>query len=77
MALSLKTRRRLSIVILLLALPAYVVAALLVVSMLDGRPNALVEVAIYAGLGVLWIFPLRFVFKGVGKGEVDEDASKG
>ncbi|SCZ53464.1 DUF2842 domain-containing protein [Epibacterium ulvae] len=70
--LSYKARRRLSLVILLLGLPTYIIAAVVVVGLFD-RPPLLLELAIYVGLGVLWAFPFKFVFKGIGKADPDED----
>ncbi|CUH85773.1 DUF2842 domain-containing protein [Thalassovita mediterranea] len=70
MALSYKARRRLSVLILLVGLPAYIVAAVSIVNLLD-RPSLLVELAIYVGLGVLWAIPLKKVFLGVGQGDPD------
>ena len=66
MPLSYKARRRWSLVILLIGLPLYIVAAVTVVNWLD-RPPILVELLIYVVLGFLWILPFRFVFIGVGK----------
>lgn len=66
MALGYKARRRWSLVILLIGLPAYIVAAVTLVGLFD-RPPILLEVAIYVGLGFLWALPFRFVFRGVGK----------
>jgi len=34
-----------------------------------GRQPILVEVAVYVGLGILWILPFKRVFSGVGRGE--------
>ncbi len=68
MALSWKTRRRLSLVLLLVWLPLYVVAALVATSWFD-RPPVLLEIAIYVILGMLWALPFRAVFRGVGKPE--------
>ncbi|KIN64449.1 DUF2842 domain containing protein [Sulfitobacter noctilucicola] len=70
MALSYKARRRWSLVILLIALPIYIVVALNVVTLFD-RPSILVELLIYVGLGVLWAIPLRTIFKGVGQADPD------
>lgn len=70
MAMSYKARRRWSLVVLLLALPLYIVVALNVVQLFD-RPSFLVELAIYGGLGVIWVFPLKAVFKGVGQADPD------
>lgn len=71
MALSYKARRRWSLVVLLIGLPAYIVVAVTLVNMLD-RPSALVELAIYVVLGVIWMVPLRFVFLGVGQADPDK-----
>ncbi|MFC6688574.1 DUF2842 domain-containing protein [Jhaorihella thermophila] len=70
MALSYKARRRWSLVILLIGLPIYIVAAVTVVNWLD-RPPLLVELLIYVGLGVLWALPFKFVFRGVGQADPD------
>lgn len=70
MALSYKTRRRLSLLVLLVGLPAYVVVAVTLVNMID-RPSIWVESAIYIGLGVLWIVPLKPIFMGVGQSDPD------
>ncbi len=66
MALSYKTRKRLSILLLLVWLPAYIVAAVKLVSLID-RPPILLELALYIGLGILWALPFRRIFLGVGQ----------
>ncbi|WP_321829110.1 DUF2842 domain-containing protein [Thalassovita sp.] len=68
MALSYKARRRLSLLVLLVGLPAYIVAAVSIVSLLD-RPSILVELMVYIGLGVIWAVPLKKVFKGIGQAD--------
>ena len=70
MALSYKTRRRLALLILVVGLPAYIIVAVKVVSLFD-RPSILVELAVYIGLGVLWVFPLKSVFRGIGQADPD------
>ncbi|NNK78209.1 MAG: DUF2842 domain-containing protein [Litoreibacter sp.] len=70
MALSYKTRRRLSLLILVVGLPVYIVVAVSLVNLLE-RPSMLVELLIYVGLGILWVFPLKAVFKGVGQADPD------
>lgn len=70
MALSYKTRKRLSILVLVVGLPAYIVAAVTVMNLIE-RPSLWVELAVYVGLGILWALPLRFVFVGVGKADPD------
>jgi hypothetical protein len=72
MSLSWRARRRWSLVVLLVGLPVYVVAAVTIMNMLD-RPPLLVELAVYFLLGVLWALPLRFVFRGIGREEERDD----
>ena len=72
MPLSYKARRRWSLVILLVGLPVYIVAAVTVSNMLD-RPPMLVELAIYIGLGVVWALPFKYIFKGIGQADPDQD----
>lgn len=70
--MDLKTRKRLSLLILILGLPAYVIVAVTLVNWADarwGRQPIWVELIIYIGLGVIWIVPLKRVFTGIGKGE--------
>lgn len=66
MSLSYKARRRWTLVILLVGLPAYIVAAITVLSLFE-RPGLLLELAIYVVLGILWALPFRAVFRGIGK----------
>ena len=75
MALSHKIRRRLSLLVLALGVPAYVVAAVTVVGLFE-RPSVLVELLVYTGLGVLWTIPLRAVFLGVGRADPDAPPRK-
>jgi len=70
MALSYKARRRWSLVILVIGMPLYVVAAVPLVHGLD-RPALGLEVLVYVVLGVLWAVPFRFVFRGVGQADPD------
>ena len=70
MALSYKARRRWSLVILLVGLPLYVMAAVTVVSWFD-RPPLWLEFVVYVALGIVWALPFKFVFKGVGQADPD------
>lgn len=72
MKLSWKARRRWALVILGLAVPAYIVAAVSLVAMFD-RPPFWVELAVYVGLGILWVFPLKPIFKGVSQPQPDDE----
>ncbi|MEM9211168.1 MAG: DUF2842 domain-containing protein [Pseudomonadota bacterium] len=70
MALSYPARRRWALIILLVGLPVYVVAAVTIMNMLD-RPPFLIELLVYVGLGVLWALPFKAVFSGVGQADPD------
>lgn len=72
MALSYKARRRWSLVILLIGLPIYVVVAVSVVNMLD-RPPIWAELLVYVVLGFLWALPFRFIFRGIGQADPDDN----
>lgn len=75
MAVSYKARKRWSIVILLVALPAYMVTAVTLMNWLYpdplNRAPIWVELGIYIGLGVLWAFPFKWIFKGIGQADPD------
>ena len=74
MALKYKTRRRLSLLILLVGLPLYIIVAVTLVNWADsrfGRLPFLAELAVYIGLGILWALPFRAVFRGIGKPDPD------
>ncbi len=73
MALSYKARRRWALVILLVGMPAYVVAAVTLVGRIE-RPSILVELLVYVGLGLLWALPFRFIFRGIGQTDPDAKA---
>ena len=70
--LSYKARRRWSLVLLLVGLPAYIVAVVTIVNWLD-RPPIWLELLVYVALGILWVLPFKFVFRGVGKEDPDQD----
>jgi Protein of unknown function (DUF2842) len=74
MALSYKSRRRWSLVILLVGLPVYIIASMIVLALINdrfGRPGILVELAVYIGLGIIWITPFKSVFIGIGQADPD------
>ena len=72
MALSYKARRRWSLFVLVIGLPLYVVAAVNLVDVVE-RPSIFVELLVYVVLGVVWAFPLRFIFRGIGQADPDQD----
>ena len=69
--LSYKARKRWSLVVLLVGLPAYIVTAVTLVNWID-RPSIWVELLVYVGLGFVWILPLKRLFLGVGQADPDE-----
>ncbi|WP_137702028.1 DUF2842 domain-containing protein [Marimonas lutisalis] len=73
--LSYKARKRLSILVLIVGMPLYVVVAVTLVNRLE-RPSILVELAIYVGLGIIWILPFKGLFRGVGQPD-PEDRDEG
>lgn len=65
-----KTRKRLALLVLVLGVPLYVMAAVTVVGWFD-RPPILAELAIYVALGIIWALPLRRLFIGIGQPDPD------
>ena len=59
-----KTRKRLALLVLVVGMPLYVIAAVTIVN-LFGRPPILAELAIYVGLGIVWILPFKRLFLGI------------
>lgn len=76
MTLSYKSRRRLSLLILLVGLPLYIVVAVSILNWLD-RPPIWVEVPVYLVLGFLWMLPFRFVFIGIGQTDPESKQAEG
>ena len=66
--MSYKLKRRLSLLILVVGLPVYIILIVNLISSFD-RPNFVVELLIYLSSGVVWAFPLKSVFRGVGQAE--------
>ena len=66
--MSYKLKRRLSLFILIVGLPLYVILIVNLISSFD-RPNFLVELLIYLLSGIVWALPFRSVFRGVGQAE--------
>ena len=70
--MSYRLRRILSVFVLLIALPIYVVIAISVMALFE-RPPIIIELLIYLVLGVVWAFPLKSVFMGVGQEDPDKN----
>ena len=70
-----KTRKRWALFILVFGIPIYIVMAATLIGWLYpdplNRPPLLAELAIYVGLGLLWAFPLKKIFKGIGQADPD------
>ena len=71
MEIKYKTRRVLSLLILLIGLPIYVICVVTGMTLLVDLPKIL-ELIIYLFFGVVWVFPLKFVFRGVGQADPKE-----
>ena len=71
MALSYKSRRRWSLLILLVALPLYIVVAVNLTDWLrrEYQVGFLTELLVFVGLGVVWALPLKPIFKGIGQAD--------
>lgn len=72
MGLSYKARRRWALVILILGLPVYIILAVALMVWL-GRPPLVVEFIIYVALGIVWALPFRWLFKGIGQADPDDE----
>ena len=73
MKLSHRSKRVFAVLVLLVLLPVYIVVAVTLLGLFD-RPHILLELGIYAGLGVLWVLPFRAVFRGVGREDPDKES---
>jgi len=73
--LSYKARRRWALVILLVGLPLYAVVAVTIMTLLQ-RPPIWVELMVYVVLGIAWVLPFKFVFKGVGRPDPESEPDR-
>lgn len=69
--LSYKARRRWALVLLLIGMPLYIVIAVTILNLLN-RPPVVVELLVYAVLGIVWALPFKFVFQGIGQADPDQ-----
>lgn len=70
-----RTKRILSLLLLLVGLPIYIVVATTVAGWID-RPHVVLEVAIYVALGILWALPFKRVFSGIGREDPDRSGDE-
>jgi hypothetical protein len=77
MALGYRTRKWLSLLILVVGLPLYIGAVWGIMGAME-RPPIWLELLVYIGLGFLWALPFKFIFRGVGREDPDrkDDAGK-
>lgn len=72
-----KARKRLSILVLVVGLPVYIIVAVTIMSgmmMQEVRFPLVVELLVYTALGIGWAFPLKWVFKGIGQPDPDQNS---
>ena len=72
MNITYKNRRRISLLLLLVGLPVYVILAINILEFFE-RPSILLEVIIYLSLGIIWALPFKFIFKGVGQADPEQN----
>ncbi len=75
MAIGYKARKRLSLLILLVGMPAYVVMAVTLMTHIQRLP-IWAEVPAYVVLGFAWIVPFRAVFLGVGQTDPEKERAE-
>ena len=71
MNINYKNRRRISLILLLVGLPVYVILAINILTFFE-RPSILLEVLIYLSLGIVWALPFKFIFKGLVQADPDK-----
>ena len=71
MNINYKYRRRISLILLLVGLPVYVILAINILAFFE-RPSILLEVIIYLSLGIVWALPFKFIFKGIGQADPEK-----
>ena len=72
MNINYKNRRRISLFLLLVGLPVYVIVAINILAFFE-RPSILLEVIIYLSLGIIWALPFKFIFKGIGQADPEQN----
>ena len=70
MALSYKARRRWALLVLVVGLPIYILVASGLATTIAPE-SVLGTLALYVGLGLVWILPFKSLFKGIGQADLD------
>ena len=74
--MSLKSRKRWALFVLVIGLPAWIVLVVTVENALIrawGRPPFLSELVIYVAAAFLWAMPFKALFTGIGTEEPDSE----
>ena len=71
MNINYKNSRRISLFLLLVGLPVYVIVAINILAFFE-RPSILLEVIIYLSLGIIWALPFKYIFKGIGQADPEQ-----
>ena len=71
MNINYRNKRRISLFLLLVGLPVYVIVAINILAFFE-RPSILLEVIIYLSLGIIWALPFKFIFKGIGQADPEQ-----
>ncbi|MGH1367175.1 MAG: DUF2842 domain-containing protein [Maritimibacter sp.] len=71
MALSVRTRKWLSLLVLVVGLPIWIIIAVNLADLVS-RDNILIELLVFAVLGVVWILPFKGLFLGVSAKDRDD-----
>jgi len=72
--MSLRARKLVGSIVLFTWMVVFALVAMALIAMLPSRPHVLIEMVMYAVLGIVWIVPLKPLFIWMGKGhgaEVD------
>ena len=71
-----KNRKRLALFVLVVGLPAYLaIAATIMSDMMTNqiRLPGVVEFFVYVVLGIGWTFPVKWIFRGIGQPDPEQD----
>ena len=74
--MSYRTRKRLSLLVLVVLLPVYTVVAVTVVGLFERLP-VWAEVLMYLALGLVWALPFRRLFLGIGREDPQKATPEG
>ncbi len=72
MAMTYKQKRRRALFLLVVFLPIYILVAVAIMSV-AGRAPLVIELLIYAALGIGWVFPFKKIFLGIGQPDPDAE----